>query len=78
MAGMSLDWLHEHDGVAWHMFDVLVGSADGLWRGNLRLGCLLTYGQSRRDLEAEPRRRSVLEAAPKPGKNDSADRQHNP
>jgi SAM-dependent methyltransferase len=32
MAGMSLDWLHEHDGVTWHMFDVLVRSADGLWR----------------------------------------------
>ena len=32
MAGMSLDWLHEHDGVTWHMFDVLVQSADGLWR----------------------------------------------
>jgi SAM-dependent methyltransferase len=31
MAGMSLDWLHEHDGVTWHMFDVLVQSADGLW-----------------------------------------------
>jgi SAM-dependent methyltransferase len=31
-AGMSLDWLHEHDGVTWHMFDVLVRSADGLWR----------------------------------------------
>jgi hypothetical protein len=30
-AGM-LDWLHEHDGVTWHMFDVLVRSADGLWR----------------------------------------------
>jgi len=31
-AGMSLDWLHEHDGVTWHMFNVLVRSADGLWR----------------------------------------------
>jgi SAM-dependent methyltransferase len=31
-AGMTLDWLHEHDGVTWHMFDVLVRSADGLWR----------------------------------------------
>jgi len=31
-AGMTLDWLHEHDGVAWHMFEVLVRSADGLWR----------------------------------------------
>ena len=30
--GMTLDWLHEHDGVTWHMFDVLVRSADGLWR----------------------------------------------
>ena len=32
MAGMRLDWLHEHDGVTWHMFNVLVRSADGLWR----------------------------------------------
>jgi hypothetical protein len=31
-AGMSLDWLHEHDGVPWRMFDVLVRSTDGLWR----------------------------------------------
>src|SRR6266849_4963169 len=31
-AGMTLDWLHEHDGVPWHTFDVLVRSTDGLWR----------------------------------------------
>jgi len=31
-AGMTLDWLHEHDAVTWHMFDVLVKGADGLWR----------------------------------------------
>jgi SAM-dependent methyltransferase len=31
-AGMSLDWLHEHDGVTWHMFDTLVRGADRLWR----------------------------------------------
>jgi SAM-dependent methyltransferase len=31
-AGMTLDWLHEHDAVTWHMFDVLVQGADGLWR----------------------------------------------
>jgi SAM-dependent methyltransferase len=31
-AGMTLDWLHEHDAVTWHMFDVLVTGADGLWR----------------------------------------------
>jgi len=31
-AGMTLDWLHEHDAVAWHMFDVLIKDADGLWR----------------------------------------------
>ena len=30
--GMTLDWLHEHDAVTWHMFDVLVQGADGLWR----------------------------------------------
>ena len=31
-AGMTLDWLHEHDAVTGHMFDVLVRGADGLWR----------------------------------------------
>ena len=31
-AGMTLDWLHEHDAVTWHMFDVLIKDADGLWR----------------------------------------------
>jgi len=31
-AGMRLDWLHEHDAVTWHMFDVLVRGADRLWR----------------------------------------------
>jgi SAM-dependent methyltransferase len=31
-ADMRLDWLHEHDAVPWHMFDVLVRGADGLWR----------------------------------------------
>jgi SAM-dependent methyltransferase len=31
-ANLQLDWLHEHDAVTWHMFDVLVRSADGLWR----------------------------------------------
>jgi hypothetical protein len=29
---MRLDWLHEHDAVPWHMFDVLARGADGLWR----------------------------------------------
>src|SRR5271166_6270168 len=31
-AGMTLDWLHEHDAVTWRMFDVLVRGADRLWR----------------------------------------------
>ena len=31
-AGMTLDWLHEHDAVTWHMFEVLIKGADGLWR----------------------------------------------
>jgi len=31
-AGMALDWLHEHDAVTRHMFDVLVRGTDGLWR----------------------------------------------
>jgi len=32
VAGMRLDWLHEHDAVTWHMFDVLVRGPDRLWR----------------------------------------------
>jgi SAM-dependent methyltransferase len=31
-AGMTLDWLHEHDALPWHMFDVLVRDAKRLWR----------------------------------------------
>jgi SAM-dependent methyltransferase len=31
-AGMTLDWLHEHDAVTWRMFGVLVHGADRLWR----------------------------------------------
>ena len=31
-AGMTLDWLHEHDALTWHMFDVLVRDAERLWR----------------------------------------------
>jgi SAM-dependent methyltransferase len=31
-AGMTLDWLHEHDAVTWHMFDVLVRDTERLWR----------------------------------------------
>jgi SAM-dependent methyltransferase len=31
-ASMTLDWLHEHDAVTWHMFDVLVQGPDRLWR----------------------------------------------
>ena len=31
-AGMTLDWLHEHDAVTWHMFDVLIRGVDRLWR----------------------------------------------
>ena len=30
-AGMVLDWLHEHDGVPWRMFQVLARGADRLW-----------------------------------------------
>jgi len=30
--GMALDWLHEHDGVPWRLFEVLTRSADRLWR----------------------------------------------
>jgi hypothetical protein len=31
-AGMRLDWLHEHDAVAWQMFRCLVKEPRGLWR----------------------------------------------
>ena len=31
-AGMALDWLHQHDGVPWRLFEVLTRSADRLWR----------------------------------------------
>jgi SAM-dependent methyltransferase len=31
-AGLTLDWLHEHDAVAWRMFRILTHEADGLWR----------------------------------------------
>ena len=31
-AGMSLDWLREHDAVTWQMFGILVKDAAGLYR----------------------------------------------
>ena len=31
-AGMTLDWLHEHDAVTWRMFRILVKDASGLYR----------------------------------------------
>jgi SAM-dependent methyltransferase len=31
-AGMALDWLHEHDAVTWHMFEILVQDSELLWR----------------------------------------------
>ena len=31
-AGLRLDWLHEHDAVAWQMFKCLVKGADGMYR----------------------------------------------
>ncbi len=31
-AGMTLDWLHEHDALTWQMFKVLVRDTDRLWR----------------------------------------------
>ena len=31
-AGLRLDWLHEHDAVAWPLFDGLVDGEDGLFR----------------------------------------------
>jgi len=31
-AGLSLDWLHEHDSVPWRMFECLVQGVDGMYR----------------------------------------------
>jgi SAM-dependent methyltransferase len=31
-AGLSLDWLHEHDAVTWQMFSILIEGSDGLYR----------------------------------------------
>jgi len=31
-AGLALDWLHEHDGVPWRLFEALTRGADRLWR----------------------------------------------
>jgi SAM-dependent methyltransferase len=31
-AGLTLDWLHEHDAVTWRMFGILVRDAERLWR----------------------------------------------
>ena len=31
-AGLSLDWLHEHDTIPWRMFEILVEDGAGLWR----------------------------------------------
>jgi SAM-dependent methyltransferase len=31
-AGLTLNWLHEHDAIAWRMFDNLVAGTDGLYR----------------------------------------------
>jgi hypothetical protein len=31
-AGLTLDWLYEHDAVSWRMFKILKLDADGLWR----------------------------------------------
>lgn len=42
-AGLRLDWLHEHDGVAWRMFKQLVEGADGLWRWPDRPWLPLSY-----------------------------------
>jgi hypothetical protein len=45
MAGLALDWLHEHPRVSWRMFRGLVRDADGLWgwpdRPWLPLACSL-------------------------------------
>ena len=30
-AGLTLDWLHEHEAVPWRMFGVLVKDAERMW-----------------------------------------------
>jgi SAM-dependent methyltransferase len=42
-AGLRLDWLHEHDGVTWRMFEQLVEGTDGLWRWPDRPWLPLSY-----------------------------------
>lgn len=42
-AGLRLDWLHEHDGVTWRMFERLVEGTDGLWRWPDRPWLPLSY-----------------------------------
>ena len=31
-AGLHLDWLHEHDAIAWQLFSCLTKGSDGLYR----------------------------------------------
>lgn len=31
-SGLRLDWLHEHDGIPWRLFEIQVRDADRLWR----------------------------------------------
>ncbi len=31
-AGLTLRWLHEHEAVAWQMFEVLVEDGEGMYR----------------------------------------------
>jgi SAM-dependent methyltransferase len=45
-AGLSLDWLHEHDGVPWRMFACLEQGADRLWRFADRAWLPLSYSLS--------------------------------
>jgi SAM-dependent methyltransferase len=45
-AGLSLDWLHEHDGVPWRMFACLVEGPDRLFRFADRAWLPLSYSLS--------------------------------
>jgi SAM-dependent methyltransferase len=51
-AGLTLDWLHEHDGIAWRVFDCLVKDITGTYRWPDRPWLPLAYSllASRRKL----------------------------
>lgn len=49
-AGLSIDFVHEHDAVPWRMFSVLELRGDGLWGwpGTARMPLGMSLGATRR------------------------------